>query len=336
MRLRDRLHAWLEGRLPRSDTHTLTQRNLYILPTRGGWGFCATLGVLLLAAINYQLNLGYALTFLLGGAALVSMHQTHGNLRRLTLRIRPPAPVFAGEPATIEVVLDNPARRDRPAIGLGLHAARRQDMAFVDVPAQGSTVARLRFTPARRGRHALPALLVETHFPLGLFRTWTVWRPAAELLVYPAPEHPAQPLPASEPAGPGALASRQGAGDEFDGVRAFRRGDSLRQVVWKKVARSGELLSREMGGSAPETLRLSWQAAAAPDAERRLSRLTAWVLAAERQHRPYSLSLPGWQLPGDGGDAQRRAALEALALWGQGAAGAGEAAHPPERSRPRA
>ena len=318
MRLRDRLHAWIEGRLPRSDSHTLTQRNLYILPTRGGWGFCATLLVLLLAAINYQLNLGYALTFLLGGAALVSMHQTHGNLRRLTLRIRAPAAVFAGEPATIEVVLDNPARRDRPAIGLGLYAARRQGMAFVDVPAQGSTVARLRFTPAQRGRHVLPTLLVETHFPLGLFRTWTVWRPAAELLVYPAPEHPPQPLPAGEPAGPGAPAGRQGAGDEFDGVRAWRRGDSQRQVVWKKVAKSGELLSREMGASAAQALRLSWQAAAGSDAERRLSRLAAWVLAAERQHRPYALALPGCQLASGCGDAQRRAALEALALWGEG------------------
>ena len=30
---------------------------------------------------------------------------------------------------------------------------------------------------------------------MGLFRAWTVWRPAASTLVYPAPESPAQPLP---------------------------------------------------------------------------------------------------------------------------------------------
>ena len=28
-----------------------------------------------------------------------SMHQTHANLRRLALRVKAPAPVFAGEPA---------------------------------------------------------------------------------------------------------------------------------------------------------------------------------------------------------------------------------------------
>jgi hypothetical protein len=46
---------------------------------------------MLLASINYQLNLGYALTFLLAGAGLVSMHLTHGTLRGLTLHLRPVA-----------------------------------------------------------------------------------------------------------------------------------------------------------------------------------------------------------------------------------------------------
>ncbi|OYU72246.1 MAG: DUF58 domain-containing protein, partial [Burkholderiales bacterium PBB5] len=80
--IRRRLRSWFENRLPRSDSWTLNQRNLYILPTAAGWGCGLTLVVMLLAAINYQLNLGFALTFLLGGAALVSLHQTHGNLRR--------------------------------------------------------------------------------------------------------------------------------------------------------------------------------------------------------------------------------------------------------------
>ena len=65
--IRGRIRRWFENRLPRSDSWVLTQRNLYILPTKAGWGFCVTLLVMLLASVNYQLNLGYALTFLLGG-----------------------------------------------------------------------------------------------------------------------------------------------------------------------------------------------------------------------------------------------------------------------------
>ncbi len=312
-----RLDAWLLRRLPEREQQTLTQRNVYILPTRAGWGFAATLLVMLLASINYQLNLGYGLTFLLGGAALVSMHQTHANLRRLVLHLRPLTPVFAGEPATLEVVLANPDQA-RHAVGLALHEAGRHGMAFCDVPAQGSTVARLRWTPPRRGRLPVPVLQVETHFPLGLFRAWTLWRPAATLRVWPAPERPAPPLPLGESAGePAASAPRRAGGSEFDGVRPWRRGDALRQVAWKKVARSGELVSRDTQTSAAQALRLDWAASggSGADAEARLSRLAAWVLAADAAGLAYALQLPGMQLPRAGGEAQRRAALDALADW---------------------
>ena len=308
------IRAWLENRLPRSDRWALTQRNLYILPTKAGWGFCLTLSVMLLAAINYQLNLGYALTFLLAGAALAAIHQTHGNLRRLVLHIKPPAPVFAGEPATLEIVLDNPGR-ERHAVGLGLYAARRHGMAFCDVPALGSSVAKLRFTPGQRGRHPLPTLLVETHFPLGLFRVWTVWRPAALALVYPAPEPAAPALPRPQAGSEESRLARPGSGPEFDGVRAYRRGDTVRQVVWKKAARANELVSRDTSTASATALLLDYHQAGGAPGEARLSRLAAWVLAAERAGLGFGLLLPGQRLAMASGQAQVRAALEALALW---------------------
>jgi hypothetical protein len=49
----------------------------------------------------------------------------------------------------------------------------------------------------------------------------------------------------------------------------------------------------------------------------RLSRLTAWVLAAERETRAFSLRLPGTELAHGQGAGHRRAALTALALFGQ-------------------
>ena len=328
--IRPGLRRWFENRLPRSDRCTLSQRNLYILPTKAGWGFCITLLVMLVAAINYQLNLGYALTFLLGGAGLAAMHQTHGNLRRLTLHIKPPTPVFAGAPATLEIVLDNPGQA-RHGVGLALydsggasrHAAERASghpgMSFCDVPAGGSTVARLRFTPTQRGRQSLPTLRVETHFPLGLFRAWTVWRPAAQVLVYPAPEQPPAPLPPGQPGGHAQTPQRAGAGVEFEGVRAYRRGDTLRQVVWKKAAQTGDLVSRDSSTPLAHTLVLDYALAGAPsgtiNGEARLSRLAAWVLAADRLGLGFALRLPGLALPAASGEGQRRAALEMLALW---------------------
>ncbi|HEY8359234.1 MAG TPA: DUF58 domain-containing protein, partial [Ramlibacter sp.] len=85
--VRRRFRQWWQARLPLTDTLTLTQRNVYILPTRPGFMLGATLLVLLVGSINYQLNLGYLLTFLLAGSAVVGMHVCHATLRGLTLNL---------------------------------------------------------------------------------------------------------------------------------------------------------------------------------------------------------------------------------------------------------
>ena len=90
--VRRRFRAWWQSRLRRSATLQLNQRNIYILPTRAGLLFAATLVTLLVASINYQLNLGYVLTFLLAGSGAVSRQLTHNTLRGLTLHLKPVAP----------------------------------------------------------------------------------------------------------------------------------------------------------------------------------------------------------------------------------------------------
>ena len=91
--------------------------------------------------------------------------------------------------------------------------------------------------------------------------------------------------------------------------------DTLRQVVWKKVARSGELVSRETAGTASRALWLDWQETGASDTEARLSRIAAWLLLADREGLDCGLRLPGRELPPQHGDAHRRQALDLLAQW---------------------
>lgn len=316
MGLRKRLEAWWTARLPATDTWQLGQRNIYIVPTVGGAAFGGVMVLMLLASINYQLNLGYVLVFLLAGAAAVSMHITHGMLRGLTLRLKPGAPGPAGDPALQEIVFTNPGRA-RYALALRWQDRDRtgQRWVAVDVPAGGQMSAMLSFVPETRGWHAVPPIVVETGFPFGFFRAWTVWRPAARILAWPRPEHPAPPLPAAQPVPGEQAALQRAAGSELEGVRPWRRGDTLRQVVWKKVARSGELVSRETASAGSRELWLDWTATPAGAVDPRLSRLAAWVDAAERAGITWGLRLPGVELPTGQGDAHRRAALERLATW---------------------
>ena len=317
-RFRARVRGWLTSRLPRTDTQLLTQGNVYILPTPAGWMFALTLIVLLLASVNYQLNLGYVLTFLLAGSGIVSMHVTHGTLRGLTLHLRPAAPAFAGSPAVLDIVVSSPSS-PRFGVGVRLLDAPLSTLAWTNVPAGGQVTAHVSFVPAARGRHDVPTLSAETRFPLGLFRAWTVWRPLAQVLVYPRVEADAPALPAARPAFGSAAEARRSEGGEIEGVRAYRRGDPMKLIAWKKAAQAletgAELVSRDTTTSARQELWLDWSACAPLAAEARLSRLAAWTLAAHRADADYGLRLPGLELdPGDG-EAQRLRCLESLALW---------------------
>ena len=313
--LRRRFRAWLEARTPPTDTWTLTQRNVYIVPTGSGFMFALVLVVMLLASINYQLNLGYVLTFLLAGAGFVSMHLTHNTLRGMTLHLKPPTSGFAGEALPLEIVLASPAR-DLYGVGLSFEAAAdRSGDLFVDVPAGGQSVAHLALVPPHRGMHAVPTLHVESRYPLGLFRAWSVWRPAAQVLAWPAPERPAAPLPASPALAGEATARRSNEGGEFDGVRSYRRGDALKYIVWKKTAKGSELVSRDHAATTQREVWLEWQHTHASGTEPRLARLAAWVLAADAAGLAHGLRLPGVELAPAIGAAHRHASLDALALY---------------------
>lgn len=315
--LRRRWTRWWQARLPLANTLLLTQRNVYIVPTGAGWMLALTLLVLLVAAINYQLNLGYLLTFLLAGSAVVGMHIGHATLRGLSLHLNPPEPQFFGHSSVLTVQLTSTRRTPRHAIALAVQGSGQ--WAMTDVPAQGSASVQIAFAAPSRGRHGVPTLCAETRFPLGTFRVWSPWRPATQVLVYPAPEVPAPPLPPGETrAGSTGSAPHQGMG-EFDGVRAYRRGDPLQQVVWKKAAQAlaagtDNLVSRDTPQTQRHELWLTPERTGLKNPEARLSRLTAWVLQADHMGLQYGLRLPGLEIEQGSGLAQRQRCLEALAL----------------------
>ena len=311
-RLRHLLQQWFEARLPLTDSVTLTQRTVYILPTRPGLMLAATLLLLLVSSINYQLNLGYLLTFLLAGSALVGMHVSHGNLRGVSLHLGPIAPLFAGGSALIEVQLQSQRKSVRYGIGLAVMGSGH--WAWCDVPAQGVSTLQVAFQPLGRGLHRVPTLTAETRYPMGTFRVWTVWRPAAQVLVYPSPELSPPPLPlAAAQAGEGAATQASVAGD-YDGVRAYRRGDPLKMVVWKKLAKADELVSRDSVHAQGFELWLDSRQTGLSHPEQQLSRLCAWVLQADQLALDYGLRLAGLETPPSSGEAHKKRCLQALAL----------------------
>lgn len=301
------------GALLRTTRTILTPRRVYILPTRHGLLFAATLLFLLLGSINYNLSLGYVLTFLLAGLGLTAMLHTWRNIARLEVGAGRAEPVFAGEHAHIHVVATNHDRFERVAIGIDRVPC---PVRFVDVPAADLATLTVHVPASRRGWLPLGPFRLFTTHPLGLFRAWAKLELDLRCLVYPAPEPGNPPLP--PPTASLAEGGRGGqGGDDFAGLREYRPGDSPRHVAWKAAARDGSLRTKAFDAHAGPLLWLDW--AALPDAlsaEQKLARLTRWVLSADAARMNYGLRLPGREIGLDNGPAHRSRCLEALATFG--------------------
>jgi uncharacterized protein (DUF58 family) len=309
-----RVANWLYGFTPpERGTVELVHRRVYIVPAGLGWYFGGTLAVLLIGSINYALSLGFALTFLLAGLGLVGMVHTARNLARIAIAAGRAEPVFAGESAQFRLYLDARSSFDRPAI-LARHLASGSQ-TVVDIAAAAVAEVVLAVPAPRRGWVPLGRVMLETRFPLGLFRAWSYVEPDARCLVYPRPERSPLP-PFSGEAAAGALRAVTQGADDFAGLRGYQRSDSPRHIAWKAVARSEELLTKQFAGDAAAELWLDVKLLPAGlNLEQQLSRLAGWVLAADRAGAHYGLRLPGVEIAPARGDPHRAACLQALALY---------------------
>lgn len=316
-RLDLRVGDWIARRRgPEAGRVELGSRRVYILPTRSGLIFALAVLALLIGSINYGLALGYALCFFVAALALAGMPATHANLSRLRIAGQGAEPAFAGDHVHFLIELANPSPQPRRALRLAFESAdkARGGLLVIDLAAQADDTVSVPLPAPHRGRLAAPRLVIETRYPLGLWRAWAQFQPALFALVYPRPEDEAPPLPA--PGGEGERAGRPTpGGEDFAGARPYRAGDPPKTIAWRLAARSEELLVRQGETSAGGTLVLDWaQLPASLEAEAKLSRLTRWVLDAEAAELNYALALPGQFIAADAGPAQRERCLAALAL----------------------
>ena len=309
-----RLEGWAASwarRRQGADPHAvvLKRSRVYILPTRFGVVFAAMMFAMLLGSLNYGASLGFMLTFLLAGLALVLMHHCHGNLLGAELKLIGAHPVFAGQRAEFRIAVRNDTAAPRYEIEL---SHDRHSAGPVDVAPGAEVSLRIAVPTERRGWVALERFAVVTRHPGGLFRAWTWVHMNARCLVYPQPARPGRPLP--ESAGLG-LGGRPDRGDsDFAGLRAAAPGDPPQRIAWKAFARNNTLLLKQFAGGDREPCELDWDTVPELAPEARLAQLTRWCLDAAAEARSFALKIPGAVLPLGAGPQHLAACLEALAL----------------------
>ncbi len=306
--LKQRFRTWLFRPKIEHGTVILTQRRIFILPTRQGLGLALLLVLMLLGDINYNLSLGYVLTFLLSMMAVMSMLHAFRNLAHLEIRAGRTEAVFSGETAHFPLYFNSKL----PRYQLCLRDGKGTVVSF-DVPAGQNSEVAFPLTTSRRGWLQTGRLALYTEFPLGLFHAWAYLHFDTRCLVYPKPLAVAPLPPGNAPDGAG---KRTIAGDDdFAGLRGYVAGDALPHIAWKAYAGGRGLQVKQFSTPLGEELWLNIADAPETGLEGKLSRMTRWVLDAETQGLRYGLTLPDGGLPADNGTEHRDECLRRIALF---------------------
>jgi len=294
-----------------ASTHLSPQR-IYILPTRAGVIFALIVFTMLLGSMNYNNNMGFALTFLLASIGVISIHHCHRNLAELYLHYLGGQPVFAGDTMVFRFVLENRSIVSRWQIRL----AWNEDATICnELPAESRERIAVRVRTQQRGLVYLPRIQLSTRFPLGLLRAWAWVNMDFHELAYPAPAgrtgrdrfgHSGQTTSGYD----------RGGDDDFSGLRDYRLGDPPKHIAWKALARTGETLVTEYRSGSQDLVWIDWQDFPNRDTETRLAALTRKVLDTDEAGHRYGLRIPGQEIAPTTGPAHRHECLQALALFG--------------------
>lgn len=310
--LSNRWHRWINRRIPRSDTQVFSQKNIFILPTGAGLVFGVLLLIMLITGINYQNSLIYLMTFALGAVFVGAMHQTHRNLSGLTLSLTQAGDGTAGD--EIPFYLRLSAGKDQAAaISLSVEDSC---LDGVHIPAGESRDVTLAVPSAHRGYLRPDRIRIETRFPFGLLKAWSWLRPSSAGIAYPRPLV-APDVGSLVDDGAETRSAKPVVGQDNADLRPWREGDLSQRVMWKRFARSGQMVVADWQGEQGSPHWLDFSAFPGADSELRLSYL-AWLVAERVQKgTKFGLNLPGEVIEPDAGPAHGERCLRALAVWGE-------------------
>lgn len=302
------------------------ENRIYILPSGRGALFLGVVVILILTAATYNNNLIYILAFFLFAMFVVSMLQTHYLLKGVRLVYVGAEEAFEGGPQELLFHLTQSRARWKRGLEIRTRSKRFETLdnrRETIAPGEPFKPVRIQVRAWRRGVHPMPEMILESYFPLGLFRAWKVFRPVGELVVYPRP-HGTVPLASRLEADPGEheIGMSASPDGDFGELKPYRVGESYRQIAWKHYARTGELHTKQYWGSEQNHYRLPWAPPPRQSCEDYLRQLSQWIRSALDEGASFELETPEGHLPPGQGEAHARLCWRALARVEPGRRGA--------------
>ena len=260
----------------------------------------------------------FLLGFLLAAMALLSWLHARANLRGLEIRAGSVSAARAGQIVSVPVEL---RAKGREARGVEVSApGARAPWLVPRVEADGRPVhGALRVVAREAGARTSLAVVARSRFPLGIFTAEYHAEIAVAQTVHPRPEGelplpPPLPSPKGREAHALATSGSRGEGGDFTGVRSWQKGDSLRHVDWKAVARERPLMVKTWGGDPAGETWLVWTDMSLPES-RRAGQIARWIEQCAAEDRAFGLRLPDRAIAPSRGTAHVKACLDALSAF---------------------
>jgi uncharacterized protein (DUF58 family) len=291
------------------------ENHIFIMPSTRGTLFLGLVFVIIMVAATYNNNLIFILGFSLFAVFVVCMLQTHYNLKGVRIRFVSAEEGFEGH--EIFLAFDLTQKRSRWKRALELRARSRQWKTVIAdrqhlLPNEQSKPVRFAVLAHKRGVHPLPEIVLETYYPLGLFRAWKVFRPKGQLTVYPRPSGEIELQPRTLAAGLREQGMRAASEGDMGELRIYREGDSYHQIAWKHYARTGKLHSRVNWGGDERYYVIPWQPGK-QELEEYLRQMSAWVERALFEQSQFEMHLPEGSVGMGHGQDHARACWRLLA-----------------------
>lgn len=297
------------------------KNKIYILPTGHGVVFLLGIFVMILSAATYGNNLIYILAFTLFSICMGAMVQTHNNLRGIDLHLIHFEESFAEKWTHVDVRLSHRLKVLRQSIEVRLIKSDHFESKWGSIDLlspRSSASVEVPVLAQRRGIFDLPDFVVETKYPMGLFRAWKHINVGEKVYVYPSLK------------GSPYLPRRSGYSEEgeklqatpiisqemdFKEHRPHREGESHRHIDWKLVARRGEYLVKTFEGERDQAFRFDYSHIPKSTNEDRLSQLAVWVYEAFKTDAGFELILPKKKIELGSGVTHYKLSLRELASF---------------------
>ena len=308
-----RFNSFLKKRMPAAAKQNLSNRNIFILPTKFGLAYVLSVFVLFLLGTNYQNNLIILMSYLFASVFLTTMLYSFLNMFGLQFLFKSQVSAYATQTVSVPLTIIS----NKPRFDINFVFENNQQTTEVAIK-EGESATKIPFHALKRGVNNPGRLKILSEYPLGLFVCWTHLDFDCEVITYPAKNtfHHIKQDSSQQHEEINGNNVVEG-GEDFGELREYKQGESNAKIAWKQLARGQGWLTKTTQIELGHKVWLSLKQLPSAPIETKLEMLCFLILDHHKNNIPFGLDLDAIQISPSTGNKHINKCLTALAFYGK-------------------